>query len=118
MATKINNINIPATIANRGQYRYDPPAILAENGEGAAVAGPYAEITWKFPHMTLADYTWWRTTLLAGAASLTCASNTTLVNDLQTEFNCTCIVHRPTYERIQNGLYINVEVKIKRVAAL
>ena len=118
MTVKINNITIPTTIANRGRYNYQPPAILGINGAGAAVVSPYAAITWQFAHMTLSDYTWWRTTLLGGAASLTCTANTTLLNDLQAEINCACIVMRPTYERIQNGLYINVEVKIDRVVTV
>jgi hypothetical protein len=115
---KLNNITIPDSIANRGQYRYEPPETLGENGRGEAVAAPYARVVWKFNHMTLSDYTWWRTTLLGGAASLTCSSNTQLVNDLQAAVNCTCVVHRPTYERIQNGLYMNVEVRIERIVVV
>lgn len=115
---KLNNVTIPDSIADRGQYRYEPPEILGENGEADAVTARFARVTWRFPHMTLADYTWWRTTLLGGAASLKCTTNTQLVDDLQQAIDCACVVHRPTYERIQNGLYINVEVKIERILQL
>ena len=48
MTAKINNITIPTTIANRGKYNYQPPAILGVNGAGAAITSPYAAITWQF----------------------------------------------------------------------
>lgn len=115
---KLNNVTIPDSIANRGKYHWEPPEILGENGAGTAVVAPYAEVTWKFPYMTASDYAWWVTTLLGGAASLACESNTQLVNHLQAATNCTCIVYRPSYESIQNGLYMNVEVRIKRIVAV
>ena len=115
---KLNNITIPDSIADRGSYVWQPPEVIAVSGAGAAVTAPYASVTWAWQYMTLADYTWWRTTLLAGAASLACTSNTQLVDDLQVLRTITCIVTRPSSERISSGLYENVEVRIERIIVL
>ncbi len=115
---KLNNITIPDSIANRGRYMWQRPEIIATNGQGAAVVAPYARVIWQWPHMTLSDYTWWRTTLLAGAASLTCSANSQLVDDLQVLRSITCVVMQPNYDRIQNGLYMGVEVRIDRIVVL
>jgi len=113
--TTINNIAVPASIADRGQYYYTPPEIVGFNGQGAAITAGYGRAVWRFSTMSADDYAWWRTTLLNGAASLVCGNNTTLVDDFQDDMTCTCVVMRPSYERIQNGLYINVEVRIERI---
>lgn len=115
---KLNNITIPDSIANRGRYVWQRPEIIGINGQHTAVTAPYARVVWQWSHMTLADYTWWRTTLLAGAASLTCSANSQLVDDLQVLKSITCVVLQPSYERIQNGLYMDVEVRIERIVVL
>lgn len=115
---KLNNVTIPDSIANRGRYVWQRPEVIGVNGQGAAVVAPYARVVWQWPYMTLADYTWWRTTLLAGAASLTCSANSQLVDDLQVLQSITCVVFRPDYARIQNGLYMDVEVRVERIVVL
>lgn len=115
---KLNNVTIPTSISERGRYLWQPPEIMTINGQGAAVVAPYARVVWQWPHMNLSDYTWWRTTLLSGAASLTCSANSQLVDDLQVLRSITCVVMRPSYERIAAGLYMNVEVRIDRIVVL
>ncbi len=66
--------------------------------------------------MTLAEYTYWRTTVLAGAASAAFTANTLLVDDLQVLKTVTqCTVYRPTYERIEGGNYLNVQLVIDQI---
>lgn len=113
---KINNQTITSTMDERGTYVYQPPPILARNGLGAAVAGPFATLTWTWPYLTKAEYLYWRTTVLAGAASATFTTNTELYDDTQTLRTVTyCTVLRPTYETIEGGLYKNVTVTIDQI---
>ena len=115
MATgmKINNVAIPSPMDERGTYRYDPGAIVGKNGRGAAIAAPHATLTWTWPYLSLDDYTYWRTTVLAGAASAAFTANTLLFDDLQTLKTITqCTVYRPTYETMQDGYFMNVQLVI------
>lgn len=115
MATgmKINNVAIPSPMDERGTYHYEPGAIVGRNGRGAAIAAPFATLTWTWQRLSLTDYTYWRTTILAGAASASFTTNTLLYDDLQVLKTITqCTVYRPTYETMQDGDYINVQLVI------
>lgn len=115
MAMKIDNVTIPESIRLRGRYKFDPPAVLFQNGEDQDVTAGYSSVVWRFDDMPLSDYTWFITTILGGAASKECTSNR-LFDHLQVETAySTCILHRPTYEAIQRGLYQNVEVQITQI---
>ena len=119
MATgmKINNIAIPSPMDELGTYHYDPGAIVGKNGRGTAIAAPFATLTWAWEHMSLTEYTYWRTTLLAGAASAAFTANTLLYDDLRVLRTVTqCIVYRPTYERTAaGGYYLNVQLVIDQI---
>lgn len=118
MATgmKINNIAIPSPMDERGAYQYAAPAVVGRNGRGEDIQAPTATLTWQWPYLSLSDYTYWRTTILAGAASATFTTNTLLFDDLQALKTITqCIVHRPTYERLEGGNYINVQLLIDQI---
>lgn len=113
---KINNQTIPSPMDDRGAYVWQPPAVLGRNGQGAAVTGPYASLTWTWAYLTKTEYLFWRTTVLAGAASATFTANTELYDDTQTLKTITyCTVMRPQYETIEGGLYKNVTVQIDQI---
>lgn len=113
MSAQVNGIAIPEPMASRGRYTWQPPAIVGRNGRGAAVTAPYAKVTWAWPYLTLADYEYWITDVLGGAASIDCTA--ILVDHLQTSYVVTCTVLRPTYSHIAGGLYRDVELQIDQV---
>lgn len=113
---KINNQTIPAPMDDKGAYNYQPPAILARNGEGAAVAAPYATLSWQWAYLTKTEYLFWRNTVLGGAPSATFTTNCQLYDDTQTLITVThCTVLRPSYEAIESGLYKNVSLTIDQI---
>ena len=118
MATgmQINSTAIPAPMDERGIYKFSPPAIVGRNGAGAAVTAGYSSLSWQWPFLKQTDFAWWITTILAGAASAE-FSQCKLINHLQTLTTYThCIVYRPDYERIENGLYYNVTLTIEAIS--
>lgn len=115
MSAQINGNIMPEPMASRGRYVWRPPDIVGTNGRGAAVTAPFATVTWRWSWLTLADYTWWITTVLAGGASLECTTGTILVNHLQEAVAVSCVVLRPVYDHISGGLYKDVELTINRI---
>ena len=113
---KLNNQTIPSPMDNKGSYRWEPPPIIGRNGQGAAITGTYASVTWEWAALTPAEYGFWITTLLQGQASATYTTNCQLYDHTQTLKTLThCTVLRPTYERIENGLYIDVSLTIDQI---
>lgn len=113
MATgmQINNTAIPDPMDARGAYAFSQPAI-GRNGRGAAVVAPYSVLTWTFDYLTPAEYAWWATTLLGGAASAE-YTQAKLFNALGALTTYThCVVMRPSYARYQDGLMHEVTVTI------
>lgn len=112
---KINNVTIPAPMSDRGTYKFDWP-ILKRNGQGAAVRGPYATITWTWDWLTASEYGYWATTLLAGAASATFTANTELYDDTQTLRTVShCTVLAPSYDAIENSGYRGATITIDQI---
>ena len=113
MATgmQINSTAIPSPMDERGVYVFAVP-VLSRNGRGAAIAAPYATLTWQFDYLTLTELAWWVTTLLGGALSgeYTQAKFFNHLGALTTYTHC--IVQRPTYSRFQDGLAWDVTVQI------
>ena len=113
---RINTYTIPSPMDERGRYVWEPPAVLARNGLGAAITGPYASLTWTWNYLTRAEYLFWRKTVLKGEASATFTQHTRLYDDTQTLVEITsCTVLRPTYESIEGGLYKNVTLQIDQI---
>ena len=111
MAPSINGIAIPQSIREIGSYMYLPFEVSQQNGLGESITVGLPTVKWTFPLLYPADYGWWVTTLLAGAAYRKCAA--VLVNDLDVEVTYQqVIVRRPTYTGRQNGLYRDVSVTI------
>jgi len=113
MSVQVNGQDVPASIANRGRYLWQPPAIIGRNGRGEAVTAPYASVTWTWPYMTLDDYAFWIEDVLGGAASVDCTA--ILVDHLQVSYVVSCTVLRPTYSHISGGLYRDVELQIDQI---
>lgn len=112
---QVNGALIPEPMVHRGRYVWTPPEIVGRNGRGDAIVAPFATVSWKWQWLTLADYTYWVYTVLAGAASLQCTIGTILVNHLQQPVVVQCVVLRPTYGHIAAGLYRDVELKIEQI---
>jgi hypothetical protein len=118
MTVQINSVAIPSTMVDRGEsYVFNPPRVVRQSGIGEDVTAGASSIVWRWTRMTTAEYVWWYTTLLGGAASATFPSGTTrLVNNLGTETVYTyCVVHRPVYERQTGGEYLGVTVVIDQI---
>lgn len=113
---QINSTALPAPMDERGDvYLFQPPPTVARNGAGLAVTAGVSRLTWRWASMSAADFAWWTTTLLGGAASVE-FTQAKFMNHLQTLTTYThCIVHRPTFETVRNGLYINVTVEIEQI---
>lgn len=116
MAMTFGGTSMPTNIENHGEgYLFKRPDVLFEDGEGNAVVAPYASITWTFDVMEPADYTWWRTTLLAGARSVK-YSSAQLYDDTRTLTSYTnAVVYAPTYSKISNNWYHDVVIEIKYI---
>jgi len=115
MAMSLGGTSLSSSIEERGRYRYEKP-ILRYNGDGEAVTAGYAKITWTFPFLVAADYTWIRDTLLGGAFSVTYSSGS-LLDDKGAAISITnAVAYRPTYEYAANAVFENVTWTIDRVA--
>jgi hypothetical protein len=118
MAMSINGVPIPAGIANRGKYKFNPPEIVGRNGLGDPVAAGYASIEWTFSYLSFSavdGFDWWKSTLLTNLRFRR-FTTAVLVDDGRTETAYTnCIVYRPTYENIFANWYENVVVKIDQI---
>lgn len=108
----LGGTTIPDTY--RGRYIYDKE-VLRYNGDGEAVVAGYATITWTFPSLTMAEYTWIRDTLLGGNPSVKFTS-ASLKDDRGTDTTFTnAVAYRPTYEYASNGYVESVIWDIKRI---
>ncbi len=109
---QINSTAIPNPMDERGSYHFEPPAVVGKNGQGLAVTAGASKLTWQWPVLSKADFTWWVTTLLGGAASAE-YTQCKFFDHTQTLTTYThCIVYKPTYSRIQDGLFWDVDVLI------
>lgn len=120
MAVQIGAIVMPTDMANRGlSYLFAPPATVAINGLGEAVTAGGNAIDWVFSSMSLSEWAWWTTTLLAGNASRSfsgVSGSTRFVNDqgVETAFS-RCVVFRPVAEQFSGLYYRNVKVRIEEI---
>jgi hypothetical protein len=113
MAANINGTNIPTNINGRGHYQFTPPAVLARNGQGGVIVAEYSTIVWSFPKLSVADFTWWYTTMLGGAPSLIITS-ASLYNALGALTTYTAgVLLRPTWEGVTGYYYLNVTINIE-----
>jgi len=114
---QINSVTIPVAIADAGIYLPKPPQEIRRAANGVAIAEPYSSIEWTWELMTLANYTWWVTTLLSGAAA---AEFTTaqLYNHLAVLTTYThIIVNRPSHGGfIHSALVQNVTIKLEQLS--
>lgn len=103
-------------LENRGTgYKFNPPEIIRRNGFGLAVTSGGASITWKHDWLPKAEFLWWRTTLLSGAASKS-FSSAVFYDETQTLTSYSyCVVDRPEYEYISYGVYYNVVINITSI---
>ena len=111
----LGGTDIPASIENGGgAYLIDCPR-LGKNGDGEAIVGGYYTVTWTFPQMSLADFTWICSTLLGGAASVTYTS-AQLFNKLGVLTTYTnAVAHEPTWGKARGGLVEDVTWIIDRI---
>lgn len=69
MTVSIGGINLPTSLASRGEYLYKIPEVLGDDGNGDPILAPFTELTWRWEWMTVAEYNVWAQTILAGARS-------------------------------------------------
>lgn len=109
---QINSTAIPSPMDERGAYKFEPPAEVARNGQGLSVTAGASRVIWRWPYLSASDMAWWVTTLLSGAASAA-FTQAKFFNHAQTLTTYTyCIVYRPQYDRIENGLFMDVSLEI------
>lgn len=115
MAIQVNGVAVPASMLARGIYRFQPAPIVRTNGRGEAITAGYPSVTWEFPLLTIAEFNYWNTTLLAGAPSLLC-TNTRLYNQVGTEtlYN-SAILLRPQYERFYGAFFRSVVITVTQL---
>jgi len=108
---QINSTNIPATMDERGTYRWQAE-IQGRNGLGIDVESNLGTVTWTWGELSKTEYAWWTTTLLGGVAAVA-FNQAKLFDHTQTLRTLNyCIVHRPTYGQIRAGAYVDVTVEI------
>ena len=112
---QINNKDIQAPMDEKGSYKFNPAPVVAKNGAGIAITAGYASITWSWPWLSKADFQWWITTLLAGAAAAEYSQAKFLDNTGTLTSYTHCIVNRPDYERMENGVFLNVTISIEAI---
>lgn len=111
MTQTIDGVAIPDSMAYRGTYIFNPPAIIGVNGAGHPVTAGPASAVWTWAYMTQAEWDWWAITRIGGANAYL-EADLRLYNQHNVEANFTDgVVERPTYERVRNGLYLNVSIR-------
>lgn len=111
MTQTIDGTAIPDSMAYRGTYVFTPAPIISINGAGHPVTAGPAMAIWTWQYMTQVEWDWWSLTRLGGGHSYLEAA-LRLYNQHNVEANFSDgIVERPTYERVRNGLYLNVTIR-------
>lgn len=113
MATgmQINSIAIDSPMDEKGSYHFHRP-IISRNGRGHAVLAPYSTLEWHFDYLTAAQWAWWVSGILLSQPYQE-YTQCELFNEVGTLTTYThCIVYKPTYSRIQDGLFWDVDVLI------
>ncbi len=113
---QINSVTIPAAIADVGIYLPRPPQEIRRAANGVAIAEPYSSVEWTWELMTIANYTWWVTTLLGGAisAEYSTAQLHNYLGVLTTYAHI--IVNRPSHGGfIHSTLLQNVTIKLEQL---
>jgi len=112
----LNSISLPDTLENHGEgYRFFPPEILHDNGEGDPVQAPYWSATWKFDFLEPADYDWITVTLLGGASSAHFTEASLYDDNRDIVPYASVIVRRPTHDGLVNGWYRGVVWQIDQL---
>lgn len=111
----LGGISVPADQKDRGTYIPIPLVQDRRNGLGVLVGSRFMSAEWHFPTMTVDQWNWWVTTLLAGERSKLLIGTTVLWTDANMNTSVTfgsCVVDRPVFEAFRGNLYQNVIVKI------
>ena len=110
-APSIDSTAVPASLQRAKGYTFHPQPVAATNGTGLPVRAGMQKIVWEFGHMTPTEWSWWATTILAGARQK--AITAELWDDDWDAVSFTAgILHKPTYESRRGGLYYGVTVEI------
>lgn len=112
MTVSINSITIPSPMRLRGSYVYDRFPTTVDNGMGETQTAGLPKAVWTFTMLSPSEYTWWTTTLLAGAASKQCAAVLWDDNDVETTFTSVIVRYPKAPEGRKNGYYRNVQIII------
>lgn len=112
MAVSINAIAIPSPMRLRGSYIYKRFGIKVDNGLGVTQSAGLPSAVWTFPSLSLSDYSWWTTTILAGAASVEVPAVLWDDNNVEVTFTSVVVRYPESPDGIKNGRYQNVQIII------
>lgn len=110
----VTEYTTPSPMGDVGEYQFDYLPIIAKNGRGDAVTAQYSSLVWTWSKMTVDDYDWWCSTLLAGAASKVFdGGDTLLANHVGgSTYVQTCTVYRPTHGPAVGAYFTNVRLEV------
>lgn len=112
---QINSNDILAPMDEKGAYKFNPAPVVAKNGAGLAITAGYATVTWSWPWLSKADFQYWITTVCAGTAAKEFTQCKFVDNTGTLQTYSHCIVNRPDYEKIENGVFWNVTITIEAI---
>jgi hypothetical protein len=114
----LNGTQIPTSMATRGKYRFERQTVGGFNGAGVPQAAGPQVLTWVFSYMTPAELDFFRTTLLAGALSVTLTA-AELWDDVAASQTFTeGILLRPTVDLYTGGAHWGVTVTVTHLLPL
>ena len=118
MTVQIDGVAIPASMVNRGNYRFPAAEIVGRTGEGLAVEAPTRSIEWTFSHLTATELAFWTTTILAGARTKKCTNNVfydPTAGGAEVAFS-SCVLDSPDLAQSpRGGYYRSVTIKISGI---
>lgn len=102
----------PYRMGSSGSYKPDPPVVVGQDGEAMDVVAGYAKVTWSWEALSHEMYQFWTTTILSGQPSLAFTSAQLYDHTPALVTYTRCVVHRPTFDKFENGEVIGVQVVI------
>lgn len=111
----INTIAVPTSMSGRGVYKFSRQRAGTVNGSGVAQAAGPQMVQWQWSFLTSTEMAYWRTTILAGALSVTLTA-AELKDDLVVDQTFTSgQLYRPTFESYSAGLFRGVVLTISHL---
>lgn len=115
MTVSINSVTIPdpsgENMPDRGNYKYEPPASIGNDGEGMPIRAGYGSATWTMGYMTPLEWAWWADTLLGGDRAKKFTAAVLWDDDAEETTFERIIVHKPEAASYSSGMFQDVAIK-------